>query len=91
MTEAQVDAEMKGLLIKISEQDAGVEPEYEPEPVITQRIKRKVDAVVPTDPLIEAQFRMKERLSETSRRDIPISSEYAEWMRRQALGDEENE
>jgi len=94
MTEKQVDAEMRGLLIKISEQDDGVEPEPEPEPQPTQQktiIKRKIDTVVPVDPLVDAQFRMKERLSETSRKDYPVSIEYAEWLRKQALGDDENE
>jgi len=92
MTEKEVDAEMNGLLIKISEQDTGVETDYEPEPLITQRIKRKIDTVVPVDPLIEAQFRMKERLSETCRKDIPLPYEYWMEMRKRAMeGETENE
>lgn len=92
MTETQVDAEMNGLLIKISEQDTGGESDYNPEPVITQHIKRKIDSVIPADPLLEAQFRMKERLAETQRKDIPLSYEFWNEMRRRALeGDEKDE
>lgn len=91
MTEKEVDAEMRGLLIKISEQDDGVEPEYEPEPVPTQRIRRKIDVVIPIDPIVEAQRKMMEQLSETSRKDYPLSTEYVTEMRRRALGSDENE
>jgi hypothetical protein len=94
MTEKEVDAEMRGLLIKISEQDNGIEPDeesdYNPHQVISQRIRRKIDAVVPVDPIVEAQRKMMEHLSETSRKDYPISIEYAEWMRKQALGENDD-
>jgi hypothetical protein len=86
MTEQQVDAEMNGLLIKISEQDSGINQNYKPEPTNTQHITRKTELVTHTDPLIEAQWKMRERLSETSRRDIPLPYEYWIEMRRKAMG-----
>jgi len=91
MTEKQVDMEMRGLLIKIGEQDDEVEPDYNPERVISHRVKRKTELVIQTDPLIEAQFKMKERLSETSRRDIPLPYEFWNEMRRRATGGREDD
>lgn len=84
MSDKQVDAEMNGLLIKISEQDTG----YNPEPIIAQQIRRKIDAVTPVDPLIEAQHKVMEQLSTTCRRDIPLPYEYWNEMRKRAMGGE---
>jgi len=75
----------------ISHQVLSPQPEIVEQPKKTI-IKRKIDTVVPVDPLIEAQWKMRERLSETQRRDIPLPYEYWMEMRKRAMeGETENE
>jgi hypothetical protein len=98
-TEQEVDAELNGLQSRMRDENGAIVPPQilPPQPEIVEQpkktiIKRKIDAVVPVDPLIEAQFRMKERLSETQRRDIPLPYEYWNEMRKRAMeGEEEND